>query len=130
VFKPGYYFVDVPNGIPDTNSVMTTHNAWREKPLSLRKIRYADPTNTRSEDWTNVHSLEVSMSLFIENMPTQCNWKKAPNMLRALVLQDRALKKSGGYFGLIDMLKVNDHWYQQQAPQCGSPKAFIEGLVK
>jgi hypothetical protein len=78
-----------------------------------------------------VHSLEVSMSLFLEDMPKQCNWGKAPNMIRALALQRRAFDQIGyGQFGLIDMLKINDQWYQQSAPQCGSPKAFIEDLVK
>lgn len=131
VFKPGYYSVDVPNGIPDTRSVATTHNAWRDEPLALQKIHDIDPAKGEADEWKSIHSLEVSMTLFIEDMPVQCNWKKAPNMLRALALQRQAYYQTGHrYFGLIDTLELNDQWYQKLAPQCGSPKAFIEGLLK
>jgi hypothetical protein len=130
VFKPGYYFVDVPNGYPGTGSIMTTHNAWRDEPLFLRKIQYASPS--RAEDWANVDSLEVSIAPFIRDMPTQCNWKKAPNMLRALAQLRQASIEAGQHYtlGMIDMIMLNDEWYQKKAPQCGSPKAFIEGLLK
>lgn len=131
VFKPGYYSRDVPNGFPDTMSVMTTHNAWRDEPLPLLKIPDIDPAKSEGDKFRSLQSLETSMALFIEDMPTQCNWKKAPNMLRALALQHQAYYQIGyRYFGLVDMLELNDQWYQKLAPQCGSPKAFIEGLLK
>ncbi|HEX2667786.1 MAG TPA: carboxypeptidase-like regulatory domain-containing protein [Gammaproteobacteria bacterium] len=131
VFKPGYYFVNMPNGEPDTKSVMTTHNAWQDHPVFLRKIEYAIPAAHGTNDWRNINSLEVSITPFIQYMPTQCNWKKAPNMLRALALQRQAFIQAGRRLpGLVDMLMLNDEWYQKNAPQCGSPKAFIEGLVK
>jgi hypothetical protein len=131
VFKPGYYFTDVPNGYPDTGSIMTTHNAWRDEPLFLQKIQYADSAKHVTEDRRNVDSLEVSIAPFIQDMPTQCNWKKAPNMLRALALQRQVFIQAGHpLLGMVDMIMLNDEWYQKKAPQCGSPKAFIEGLLK
>lgn len=129
VFKPGYYFIDVPNGFPDTKYVVTT-DAWRDGPLPLKAIQDADPKKKAAEEVRNVHSLEVSITLFIEDMPKQCNWKKAPNMIRALALQRQVFDQAGYRpFGLIDMLTINNQWYQQSAAQCGSPKAFIEGLM-
>lgn len=131
VFKPGYYYTDVPNGTPDTRSVTTTHNAWAGQSLKLRPIKDAQPVDTGMEERKDFHSLETSMAGFIEDMPSQCNWKKAPNMLRALALQRQAFHQAGyPYFGIIDILTVNDLSYQKRAPQCGSPKAFVEGLAK
>jgi hypothetical protein len=130
VFKPGYYFIDVPTGIPDTKSVLST-GPWRDGPLPLKVIHDDDPRKQAVSEIRDLDSLETSMTDFIERMPAQCNWKKMPNMLRALVLQRQAIKKIGyGLLGMTDMLIANDKWYQQQAPQCGSPKVFIEELTK
>lgn len=130
VFKPGYYSRDVPNGYPDIMSIATTHNAWRDTPLALLKIYDINSAKSKGEAFNSLTSLETSMGDFIAGMPAQCNWKKAPNMLRALALQHQAYYESGyRYFGMIDLLEVNDQWYQKVAPQCGSPKAFIEGLM-
>jgi hypothetical protein len=130
VFKPGYYFIDVPTGIPDTKSVLST-GPWRDGPLPLKVIHDEDPRKKFVDEINDLDSLETSMTEFLVRLPAQCNWKKAPNMIHALALQRQAFRQAGyGRPGMTDILTLSDKWYQQQAPQCGSPKAFIEAPVK
>ena len=132
VFKPGYHYVDVPNGhAGSTTIVMTTHNAWKGRQLKLTPITDMNMRSYNSEVVRDFSSLETSMDLFYTEMPTECNWKRAQNMTRALAKQWQSFHRAGlGHYGIIGAFMSNDSWYQKVAPQCGSPKAFIEGLLK
>lgn len=74
--------------------------------------------------------LNEELSDFVMYMPSECNWEKMPNMLRAIIEQQRRFKVVGNvhFDFMISSLIVNNSWFQKVAPQCGSPKQFIRGL--
>ena len=131
VFKPGYHYGRYSNGLGSTAITFRTYDYWQHRQMKLQafanlNLRDQSPNGV----FQDFDGLEVDFSLFIENMPRQCNWKKIPKMLRAIALQEQAFNDVGiKYVGMIGLMKINDQSYLEQAPSCGSPKAFIEGLT-
>lgn len=132
VFKSGYRHLQVPNDWTSTSSVMTTHSGWTGRQMKLKKfpdINYHDiGPHTYYGDFSE---LDIGLSGFVVEMPTQCNWKKIPSMLRAFELERRRFL-IGGYpvDGVTAQLIDDNQWFLKLAPQCGSPKEFMEGLMK
>ena len=132
VFKSGYdygKFINGPGG--NVYTTTTTRSAWN-KQMPLRRFSSMDLTDRSARGYTaHIASLNIELGLFVTYLPGECNWKKMPSMLRALEMQRQAISNAVGYpiDGITVQLIDDDSYFQKIAPQCGSPKAFIEGLM-
>lgn len=135
-FKPGYepYAVNNSAGAATTNpleTVSVSRSDWDGKVITLAKNRDMDlrkETSSYALDFGGLNTLWLS---FVVNYPGGCYWKQIPNMLRAVMAQENVFHEAGNNLGSIaSTLIANDDHFQKIAPQCGSPKAFIEGLEK
>jgi hypothetical protein len=137
VFKPGYgygMFANNQPGISIVAYVDVTHSIWDlDHPMKLTKFQDMDLKAANAKSYSaNFGYLNGHLGIFITNMPDSCNWKKIPNMLRALELERLRISQAKKYQfgGVTATLIYQDAWFQKVAPQCGSPKEFIEGLIK
>lgn len=135
VFKSGYSFARVGNYPVDPPFVTSTHSEWNGKPIKLKRFPDPDLRKTGIKSYAaNFGELNVDeLANFIVNFPGECNWRKIPNTLRALMAQAKLFQAVGNPVGSIAdemIIKDNDEAMQKEAPKCGSPKAFIEGLEK
>lgn len=135
VFKSGYSFARVGNYPYDPPFVTSTHSEWNGKPIKLKRFPDPDLRKTGIKSYAaNFGELNVDeLANFIVNFPGECNWRKIPNTLRALMAQAKLFQAVGNPVGSIAdemIIKDNDEAMQKEAPKCGSPKAFIEGLEK
>lgn len=134
VFKPGYYYGKFDNVPVYGRTVTHTRGSFHDE-LALIKIPNSDlvdsdPKNLKSAIW-DFNQLNDDLGEFTVFMPRECNWKKIPNMMKALELQRIALSAIPGHFrGLTGDLLAEDEEFRKMAPQCGSTKEFIEGLMK
>ncbi|HEY1773831.1 MAG TPA: hypothetical protein VGH91_11645 [Gammaproteobacteria bacterium] len=133
LFKSGYYPVGLNNDSADSlETVSVSRSIWNGKTITLRKYPSVDLTKVQSPSYRSEFSgMNQTLENFIVNFPSECNWKKIPNMLRAIYSQERQFEAVGhGLDTIPGMLITNDKFMVKVAPKCGSPKAFIEGLVK
>ena len=132
VFKSGYSYVRTGNRADDPTAIISsTQSNHIPKPIKLKKFPYLDLTKVGIRTYaSDFGSLNIDLSDFIVLYPTECNWKKIPNTLRALYTEQKRFNAAGNPLGSItDELITTDQSMQQHAPKCGSPKAFIEGLI-
>jgi hypothetical protein len=133
LFKSGYYIVRLNNDSADSlETVSVSRSIWNGKTITLRKYPDMDLTRIQYPSYrSEFSSMNQTLEDFIVNFPGECNWKKIPNMLRAIYLQEQQFEEAGHGLNTIPaMLTVDDRSMMKDAPQCGSPKAFIEGLTK
>lgn len=132
VFKSGYGYGRFANGQGYVETVYTTPNTWKDRQMKLRRFKNKDLRASGLGSYAaNFSALSIELSDFIADMPDQCNWKKIPIMLRAIAIQTNEFHESGNnLLGLDGQLIINDLYFQKTAPQCGSPKKFILGLLK
>lgn len=132
VFKTGYHYGRFDNGVSTTN-VVRTGSTWGTRQMKLKKFQKIDYQDRSAQSVVmNYDGINIDMGIFITNMPSQCNWKKIPNMLRVLELERETISQAVGYpfGGITGDIIYNDQWYQKVAPKCGSPEAFLRGLLK
>lgn len=119
IFKSGYGYARVGNYL---------------LPIKLKKYPDLDLSHVGIPSYeADFGSLNGYLADFIVYFPAECNWKKIPNTLRALMAQEKLFRAAGNPVGsIVSSLTQddNDRGMQRIAPQCGSPKAFIEGLQK
>ena len=132
VFKSGYGYARVGNYPVDPPFVTSTHSEWNGKPIKLKKFPEMDLSKVGIKSYgANFGLLNGQLGDFIVNFPVECNWQKIPNTLRALMAQAKLFQAAGNPIGSIaDEMSGADAAMQKDAPKCGSPKAFIEGLMK
>lgn len=132
VFKSGYSYARVGNYPLDPPVVTSTHSEWNDKPIKLKKFPDLDLEKVGIKSYgANFGSLNGYLENFIVDFPTECNWRKIPNTLRALMAQARLFQQAGNRIGSIaDEMSSADEAMQRDAPKCGSPKMFIGGLEK
>lgn len=130
LFKSGYYGGGVNNNpVNPLETVTVSRSVWNGKTMRMQKFPDMD---LRKND---LHSYAFEFgglnSLLERFVFGGCTWKKIPNMLRAVYLQQLQFDAAGHKFEtVITKLFRSDEEFQKEAPECGSPKAFIEGLVK
>lgn len=134
-FKPGYKTLYKSGGVglDATRLVTVAQVDWNGKKLKMHKFRNPDlHVQTQGSYIDNFSMLNIDLQFSILKMPAQCNWKKIPVMLRYIELDGQRISNAIGYpyNSVVWYLINNDKWYQQVAPQCGSPKTFLEGLGK
>lgn len=134
-FKPGYKTLYMSGGVGlDATRLVTVAQAdWNGKKLKMHRFRNPDlHVQSQGSYIDNFNTLNLELHFFIVNMPAQCNWKKIPVMLRYIELDGQRISDAIGYTynSIVWDLINNDKWYQRVAPQCGSPKTFLEGLGK
>jgi hypothetical protein len=132
IFKSGYGYGYFSNGY-GVQMVTVTHSDFDGRQMSLK--RFPD-MNLRKQGIGSYQFdfglLNGALGNFTVNMPDECNWKKMPHMIVAIDSQAKEFTRALGYpFGTMNARLIsNDQWILKVAPQCGSPKAFIESLVK
>ena len=134
VFKSGYSpggFNNASGSLSDTSTVTRTHSAWANRQMKLQKFPNTDMTTFRGNSNASLfYSFNSALELFVVDIAGECNWKKIPNMLRALMEEEQHFNAAGLKIGsLASRLSIADESIQKDAPQCGSPKAFIEELT-
>jgi hypothetical protein len=132
VFESGYHYGRFSNGLGSTSIVFMTVDHWQGRQMKIKKYPSVDFGNRNPSGYFLAFMLlEDDFEIFVADMPAQCNWKKIPKMLRAIGLEEQRFNNAGNRFkGLISMLELNDQSIQKHAPQCGSPRAFIEELLQ
>ena len=129
LFKPGYEADGVNNNPLDpVATVSVSRSRWNGKTIEL----HVADTDLRRVD---ARSYAYNFSSFNDNLArfvlAGCNWKKIPHMLRAIAIQEQEFRTAGQVFDtVVSRLIRLDAEIQKATPECGSPKAFIEGLVK
>ena len=137
-FKPGYRYLRESSGVglDYTKEVSVAQVWWNGHTIKLRKFPNLDlrayGLGSYASDFGSFNS---EIALFIVNRPGECNWKKIPNMLQEIIIQRKAFIAVSNYNfnGSIDMDLTDvaqDKLMQKVAPQCGSPKEFVERLEK
>ncbi len=135
IFKSGYGYGRYSNGPGMVDLVNVTHNAWANLQMKLKKFSNMDLAKHDAYSYEgNFQLLNSYLEFFTVNMPGQCNWKKIPNMLKAIIAERKLFNVVGNYN--IDSIDIQlsrdmqDKFMQKLAPECGSPKMFIRGLEK
>lgn len=134
-FKPGYKYLYMPGGIglDVTRLVSVAQVDWNGKKLEMQKFQNPDlHVQTPGGYIDNFDELNLGLRNSIVNMPAACNWRKIPVMLRYIEIEGQRISKAVGYpyDSIVWDLVDNDRWYQKVAPQCGSPKVFLDNLYK
>ncbi|HKV96977.1 MAG TPA: hypothetical protein VJR90_05755 [Gammaproteobacteria bacterium] len=136
-FKPGYVHIRKAGGVglDFTKPVSVAQVDWNGETIKLQQYQNMDLNSHAVGSYENDFSLlNGDLANFIVNMPAECNWRKIPNMLRAIIAQRTLFNKAGNHN--IDSIDIDltrrdqDQFMQKMAPECGSPRAFIEGLEK
>ncbi len=135
LFKPGYGYLRKAGGIGLNSSkpVSVAQVDWNGQAIKLSKFSNLDLSDSGLGSYENNFSLlNGNLGMFVIYMPAQCNWKKIPNMLRAIAFQENEFTHTLGYpiGSVMSRLNSNDKYFQKIAPKCGSPKQFIKGLLK
>ena len=132
VFKPGY--MPRIEGNTPRAPYPVTHSVsdWNGKTIKMTKDPDPDVRKVGADSYASrLDQFDIPLELFIVDMPSECNWKKIPNMLRMLNVQQQLFVAAGNpQDSIVSELIRDDQSMQKDAPQCGSPKAFIEGLEK
>ena len=131
-FKSGYkplVFMNEPRGPVEAEHSVSD---WNGKTVKMHKDPDTNLKDIGADSYeARFDEFNISLEIFIVDMPGQCNWKKIPNMLRALSEQQKLFNAAGTPNGSIasELITV-DQSMQIDAPQCGSPKAFVGDLEK
>ncbi len=130
LFKPGYDYEGLNNNSLDPlETVTVSRSIYDGETIKLHKAAELDLQRT------DVHSYAEQFGSLNDVIGryafADCNWKKIPDMLRAIYIQDREFGTSQQFDKTVTASLIRDDAAMQKAaPECGSPKAFIEGLVK
>lgn len=130
LFKPGFDYKRLSNATTTGTPISLSVSDWNGKTVVLKRNTDMDLTKNGIPSYAaDFGGLNSELRIFTINFPKECNWKKIPNMLRSIAAQQEQFKASGNNIGTITTEMISaDAFLQQTAPQCGSPKAFIEGL--
>lgn len=130
VFKSGYSYARIGNYPLNPPFITSTHSEWNDKPIKLKKFPNLNLAQVGIKSYgADFGFLNGDLEDFIVDFPRECNWRRIPNMLRALMAQVRFFRAAGNPLGSIaDEMVGADQAMQKDAPKCGSPKAFIEEL--
>jgi hypothetical protein len=131
VFKWGYSFHGFSN-TPGVETITVTHSEWNGRQMKLEKFANMDLTNARTGSYgAEFESLNSQLGLFISDLPGECNWKRVPMALRELHSEQQQFIAAGFYVESIPSnLIMQDASFMKVAPQCGSPRTFVQGLLK
>jgi hypothetical protein len=133
VFKWGYHHAGFSNGNPSVQTVTVTHSAWKDRQMKLRRAaNVGDLSSYKVDSYASeFDTLNGRLELFLLDLPGECNWKRTPMTLRELLDEQRQINAAGlNIKSITSKLIENDSEYTRAAPQCGSPKSFIQGLSK
>lgn len=132
LFTPGYDFEGLDNvPLDPLGTVTVSHSYYDGKTIRMHRALDMDLSKPQ---W-DLHGYTqdfVGLNMVVGRYALEgCNWKKIPDMLRAIYLQTQAFRAASQNFDTVTSILIRDDAaWQKAAPECGSPKAFIEGLVK
>lgn len=130
LFKSGYDFQGLNNAaLYAVDTVTVSRSIYDGETIKLHRAADLDlkRTDVHSYAW-DFRSLNDVIGRYTL---ADCNWKKIPDMLRAIYLQEQQFGVAYQQFDTVTAKLIRDDTaLQREEPQCGSPKAFIEGLVK
>ena len=130
LFKSGYYERGVNNNpVNPLKTVTVSQSIWDGQTIKMRKFSNMDLIDNGPRSYASEFG---GLNNILERYALGgCTWKKMPSMLRAVYLQQLQFNAAGHNLEtVITKLFRDDQEMQKEAPECGSPKAFIEGLVK
>ena len=133
VIKPGYFHGSFSNGGISNPFSIRTNDYWQHRQMKLKPAKDMNFIIDMSDGsyFIDFNGLETELGAVVIGDPAQCNWKKLPKTVRAVAIQENAFDGAGGsYKGLISRLLTNDDWFQRKAPECGSPKKFIQEVLQ
>lgn len=138
-FKPGYLYqtkfghLEVDRNRQFLISTLSKVD-WNGQVIFLERYPHEDlRTDGEFSNAQNFYELNYRLRQFVVYIPGECNWKKIPDMLRALIVQRRAFNAAGNYLDAMDIDLTNDDqsiYMHKFAPQCGYPRDFVEPLEK
>lgn len=136
-FKPGYLYLRKSSGVglDYTKEVSVAQVWWNGQTIKMNKYPNLDLHAYGLGSYAdNFYTLNSMLENFIVDMPSECNWRKIPNMLRAIIAQRKQFDTAGNVNVVtIDWILSKDdqdRMMQKIAPHCGSPKQFIQELEK
>ncbi|HEY4127655.1 MAG TPA: hypothetical protein VGN70_06380 [Gammaproteobacteria bacterium] len=132
LFKPGYLYLGMDNNPPNPlGTVLVSRSNHDGDTIKLHKAPDMDLKKPRSDLDGYAWDFSTLNRVIGRYASEGCNWKKIPDMLRAIYIQDQGFIAAYQQLDTVTAHLIRDdaEW-QKAAPQCGSPKAFIEGLVK
>ena len=130
LFKSGYYGRGVNNNpMNPLKTVTVSKSIWDGQTIKMREFPNMDLIDNGPRSYASEFG---GLNNILERYALGgCTWKKMPSMLRAVYLQQLQFNAAGHNLEtVITKLFRDDQEMQKEAPECGSPKAFIEGLVK
>lgn len=140
LFKPGYAYESLSSDhfAEDIRVVPMTTATWDGTTVTLDRFAgFPNPdlsVNGKDSYAKNFDDLSAELEPFIVYLPGECNWKKIPYMLQAIVAERRAFNSAGNHHVYsMDLLLTRsdqDRHMQEIAPQCGSPQRYVEDLEK
>lgn len=130
LFKSGYAYQRLANGMASGKPVLVSRSDWNGATIKLKEYPDLDLAKHGLDSYSaDFDGLNGELESFIVDMPAQCNWKRIPNMLRAIMAQQRQFNAAGNNLGSIASTLVDtDKSLLKNAPDCGSPRQYVEGL--
>lgn len=135
LFKPGYAYGYLPGGdsLNVVQLISVARVLWNGTTIKMQKFPNLDlRAHGRGSYIDNFRILNSELETFVVEMPAECNWKKIPHMLRAIIAQRKDFDSADNHnVNSIDLMLTEndqDELMQKVAPQCGSPKAFVQRL--
>ena len=132
LFKPGYDYQGLNNAaLYNLNTVVVSSSIYDGEIIKLHKAADLDLRRPSVDPRSYAEQFSSLNDVIGRYALAGCNWKKIPDMLRAIYLQEQGFRAAGQVFDTVTSSLIrNDAEIQKATPECGSPKAFIEGLVK
>ena len=128
IFKEGYRHLELNNNTPSVVPVTHSHSQWSGGKIPMQQFSSPRIDDTYVADFD---VLDLNLGRIVVDMPGACNWKKIPNMLKALIKQESDFRASAIQRGSVvtQLMQASDSM-EKVAPQCGSPKAYVENLIQ
>jgi hypothetical protein len=125
LFKPGYRWESRSNiVVSQPRPGALRYSDWDGKTVKMRR------TVSDAAYLDNISRLRDELDLILTSGEEPCNWKRAPKMVKAVMLEEQRLKERGltNFLSLTSRLRTSEEYFLKSG--CGSVNAFLDGLSK
>jgi len=130
-FKSGYRYLALRNEYNSSRELRThliRRSEWRGKSIEMK------PFKGMGEKYVEYFKdFNRELDLIISRKPEDCEWKKIPRTITAMLRERKVLEDSGirYAFSIDQQLLISDEYFTKKGGiECGSPKEFIKGLER
>jgi hypothetical protein len=123
-----YSDVGKPSGTESKPSGSKRISFWRGERIELKPFR-----GTTEEYAESFKDFNRELDSIISRRPEDCEWKKIPRTIIAMMHERKALEDKGirYAFSIDQQLLISDEYFSKKGgSECGSPKNFIKGLER